>query len=524
MIDRVRLKRHIESLSILDAMDDPAIFGRHFQKDSWSSWRGFLAALFALKVDEFGWRAFRKCTGRSEWPTAPAKEGYLICGRRSGKSFVLSLIAVFLACFRDWKPFLNVGERAIICCVAADKKQAAILLRYCRALLKHSPMLQQLIENETADTIALKNKVSIEIITSSMKLARGRAYCAVLLDELAFWTTDENSPELDSEIVAAIRPGMAQFGEHAILLAASSPYARKGELWNSYRKYFGKDGPVLVWQAETRRMNPTIAAAVVDEAMQRDPASAQAEYLAQFRTDVETFVSREAVEACVPHGLYERSHWSSLRYVAFCDPSGGSADSFTLSVAHQEREQAFVDVIREVRPPFSPELVVTEFAAVLKSYQINKIMGDRYAGEWPREQFRKHGITYEPSAKAKSDLYVALLPLLNSRRVELLDSPRLTAQLIGLERRTARSGRDSIDHAPGGHDDLANAVAGALVGCSVPKQQIRVYSGGAEGRPAVEIDPRTGRKIEPERTRIRVVRVTEQEASAVRGVVHGKWG
>ena len=32
-----------------------------------------------------------------------------------------------------------------------------------------------------------------------------------------------------------------------------------------------------------------------------------------------------------------------------------------------------------------------------------------------------------------------------------------------LERRTARGGRDSIDHGPGAHDDIANAVAGALV-------------------------------------------------------------
>jgi len=31
------------------------------------------------------------------------------------------------------------------------------------------------------------------------------------------------------------------------------------------------------------------------------------------------------------------------------------------------------------------------------------------------------------------------------------------------ERRTTRGGRDSIDHLPGAHDDLANAVAGALV-------------------------------------------------------------
>jgi hypothetical protein len=34
---------------------------------------------------------------------------------------------------------------------------------------------------------------------------------------------------------------------------------------------------------------------------------------------------------------------------------------------------------------------------------------------------------------------------------------------LGLERRTSRGGRDSIDHAPGSHDDLANAAAGAIV-------------------------------------------------------------
>jgi hypothetical protein len=52
---------------------------------------------------------------------------------------------------------------------------------------------------------------------------------------------------------------------------------------------------------------------------------------------------------------------------------------------------------------------------------------------------------------------------LNSGRVELLDLPRLADQLTGLERRTARSGKDSIDHAPGTHDDIANAVAGSLL-------------------------------------------------------------
>ena len=92
-----------------------------------------------------------------------------------------------------------------------------------------------------------------------------------------------------------------------------------------------------------------------------------------------------------------------------------------------------------------------------------RVHGDRYAGEWPREQFRKHGINYIPSDKSKSDLYVDSLPLINSRAADLLDNERLVAQLTGLERRTSRGGKDSIDHTPGGHDDLANAAAGALV-------------------------------------------------------------
>ena len=136
----------------------------------------------------------------------------------------------------------------------------------------------------------------------------------------------------------------------------------------------------------------------------------------------------------------------------------------TLAIGHQEHEIVIVDALREIKPPFSPESVVAEFSELLKSYHVSKITGDRYAGEWPRERFREHGIVYEPAQKPKSDLYRDLLPAINSRKLDLLDDARLLTQLVSLERRTARGGRDSIDHAPGAHDDLANAVAG-LCGC-----------------------------------------------------------
>ena len=106
------------------------------------------------------------------------------------------------------------------------------------------------------------------------------------------------------------------------------------------------------------------------------------------------------------------------------------------------------------------------------SYRIARVVGDRYAGEFPREQFRKRGIHYAVSEKPKSDLFRDLLPLLNSGRIVLPKSDRLVNQLTGLERRTARSGKDCIDHSPGTHDDIANAVAGAadcIVARAVPR-------------------------------------------------------
>ncbi len=134
----------------------------------------------------------------------------------------------------------------------------------------------------------------------------------------------------------------------------------------------------------------------------------------------------------------------------------------TVAVGHREGDRAVLDALRECRPPFSPDEVVQDFAAFLKSYCIDRVQGDHHGGEWPREAFRKRGIAYEVSAKSKSQIYGETLALLNSSRIELLDNPRLGVQLCGLERRTARGGRKSIDHGPGAHDDLANAALGAL--------------------------------------------------------------
>jgi hypothetical protein len=198
--------------------------------------------------------------------------------------------------------------------------------------------------------------------------------------------------------------------------------------------------------------------------LERDPARTTAEFLGEFRSDIQTFVAPHVVEAAV--GDYvELAPAASRRYHGFVDPSGGGGgDSFTLAISHRDDDSVVIDTVRERRPPFSPGDVITEFSRLLKSYRVSKVTGDRFAGGFPPEQFAGHGINFEPAAKTKSDLYGELLPLLNSGTVVLPRHERLVAQLVGLERRTARgSGKDIIDHGPYGHDDIANAVAGAAL-------------------------------------------------------------
>ena len=448
-------------ISILDALDDPGLFGEAFVELSWRPWRALLATLFGLPVPEGLVALVASCTGRSA--SGPFREAWLIVGRRAGKSRILALVAVYLAAFVNWRPRLSPGEVGVIMVLAADRNQAGVLLGYVRGLIGSNPMLAQLATGESVERIELGTlRVAIEVHTSSYRAVRGRTVIAALCDEVAFWRS-ETSANPAEETVRALRPSLATLAPHSLLIGASSPYSRQGLLWQQHRKHYGREGSrVLVWQASSLTMNPALDPAMIADALEDDPEGAAAEWLAEFRSDIARFVDPVVIEKAVSPGRLALPRAAGFRYHAFLDPSGGSADSFTLAVAHREGDRVVLDHLSEVRPPFSPETVASDFAVILKGYGCARAVADRYAGVWVAEVFGRHGVTVEQCARPKSDLYGDLLPALNSGRVDLLDHQRLVAQLGSLERRTARSGRDSIDHGPGGHDDIANAAAGAL--------------------------------------------------------------
>ena len=459
-------------IDIIQAIHDPHLLKPLFRNlDTWAAWQVFLRTLFGLPLPQADLKLYRASTGRETPPRQPFQEAWCPTGVRSGKSFIAALVAVYLAAFRDYREHLAPGERAMILIIAADRAQAQVIFRYIKAALSANKMLKKLVETERQENIDLRGMVTIQVATCSYRSIRGFTAAAVICDEVAFWRSETDSANPANEVLRAVRPRLATI-PGSLLLCIGSPWARSGPVWEAYNRHYGKDeSDVLVWRADTRTMNPTFRQALIDREMLEDPEMARTEYFAEFRTDLESYLSQEAVEGCLVQGRAEMPPLLGLKYSAFVDPSGGRRDAATLAIAHKDRDRVVLDLARRWKAPHDPAQVVREMAALLAVYQLRRVTGDRYAGAWPTMEFQKHGIIYEASAQDKSGLYLDFAPMVLSGKVELLDIKHLKMELIGLERRARSGGRDTVDHPPRGTDDLANSVAGvcARLGTTTPR-------------------------------------------------------
>lgn len=464
-------------MNILEFIDSGELTPGSFEGETWEAQRAVLAAAFALPMTAQQAELFAKLAGDRPAPERRVRELWVIAGRRSAKTNTSAGIAVYLgtigAEMTGLLEKLKPGERGVVSIIAVDRDQAKVALGYVVGLLESSPMLSRLIVKRGAESVELSNRVSIEVHTNSFKAVRGRTLLAAILDECAFYR-DENSASPDVELYRAVVPGLATTG--GLLVGISSPYARRGLLFDKWKRHYGKPGDVLVVQGASRDFNPTLPAEVVEEALAEDPQGARAEWLGLFREDVSDFLSREVVESAARPDPLEVPCSAGTTYHGFADPAGGGKDEFTMAIGHRAGERTVVDLVRGQRG--TPAAIVAEYAALFKSYGITRIVSDRFAGSWPADEFKKHGITCSQSARPKSELYLDALSRFNSGQVEIPPDPVTVAQLVGLERRTSRGGRDSIDHAPGAHDDRANAVCGLLAETKRGSYNLGAWSGG----------------------------------------------
>ncbi len=288
---------------------DPACFGDTYGAASWRPWHAALAVLDGrpdlLSSDDAAFARERLgLAAGAPLPREPAREAWLVCGRRAGKSHIAAMVAVAYAT-RPY-PQLAAGEPPTVALLARDLRQAKVLRSYVEALC-HGPSLSSLVVSINASTVQLATGARVEVLPAIGATVRGRTLAAAVCDEIAFWATDEDSAYRDTDVLEALRPALATTGGPLICL--SSPWRREGALWEAYNRYHGAPADdVVVWHASTVLMNQSRELATYIERAERlDPVSAASEYGAEFRDDVGGYLSHDVIRGAVAVGVHQRT-------------------------------------------------------------------------------------------------------------------------------------------------------------------------------------------------------------------------
>ena len=486
---------HTPALPIDAALRDPNLLGAALGDPStWSTWIAVLKAAFARQLTPPEWQLFDRVAGGRQPPPKPVRELWAICGRRSGKSRMAGAVAAYVGTCLKHRDKLAPGERGMILTLSPSKAQADTVHGYTEAFVTGSAILRQRVKDVTAEQIKLDGNLVIGTHTNSFRTIRGRTLLACVFDEAAFWR-DEASANPDLAVYTAVLPMLLRTG--GMLIGISTPYRRVGLLHQKHRDCFGKNDPsILVVQGPTTVFNPTINEAAIAAARASDPRGAVSEWDAEFRSDLNAFLDDASIDAAIDYARpLELPQQPETAYHAFTDATGGGPDTFTLCVGHVEKGSGrFVcDLVRGSRGHDLPATAAT-FAQLAREYGCRTVTGDNYGKGWVQGAFLAAGVEYRRCQWVRSDLYLDGLPLFLRGQVSIPDHPDLVRELRLLERRTARSGKDTVDHGVGGHDDHANALFGAMSLATQPPRAkicgpVIVYGGRPGGQfdvPAVD--------------------------------------
>jgi hypothetical protein len=296
------------------ALSDPALLGDVLPGQSWFAWRCLLiAAAGEPLISDDERAAYSRLTKRDDTPDAMVEALVAVVGRRGGKSKAAAVFMVWLACCIDWTDSLSIGEEGVALIVAPTERQAAVTARYIRDIIKAKPLLAALVTEETQQVFRLVRKVSIEVLAANARWVRGITCIGVALDESAFLPSNEDAATSDVSLLEALRPTLAT--TNGPMLLTSSPLTTTGIVHELWEEFHGQaNAPVLVVQAGTRDLNPTVRQSVIDKARARDGRTADREYGGQFIEPVAAYIDRETVMRCVDPGVLERVAMKNITY------------------------------------------------------------------------------------------------------------------------------------------------------------------------------------------------------------------
>jgi len=443
----------------------------------------------------------------------------LVIGRRGSKSEIAALIAVYetwrLLCLKDPQSYYGLprGEYIDILCIATEKDQAATIFARAKARFLSCPFFAPFIASDTLSSMRFRTQADIDkngkkaapslrvgFRSSNAKGLRGKGYIVVILDELAYFQDDGLVNAYD--VWEAVTPATATFTpkdpkdnrvpigpSDGRVIAISSPASTVGKFYDLYKVGMDGDVGMLVVQAPTWEINPSVPTSEYAKKFRELKDSFWSEFGAQFVSTVKKWIERAADLAdCVFEELRPTARGIPRRpYFVGLDlglTAGGSGTA--LSVTHIEDDAVVLDLIDGIRAGEGrfehrerldvEEDVIPWFLEVHGRFNVHEGMIDQFNGYMLEQHLHRMGLKQYKAVHVTQDLksnqYQRFKLMMYDRRVRLYNLPSeanpesewadYIQELLDLEAKRSGYNIVSVKAPHGKKDDFSDALVRAV--------------------------------------------------------------
>lgn len=398
------------------------------------------------------------------------------------------IIALLIALKINWKPYLRKTPVATVAILSHSVDLSKDILDIFKEFVDNSPLLTRLMSKKRKNTqnefnlaipffvdkkgkeTLIYSEVSFKVGAASKKTTRGRAVCAALCDEIAYWNLDEKAAESDADVLRALRPSLGQFKEHGMLLKLSSPAIKQGVLYDEWERRVELKDQIVQFKAPSWVCNNIVDFDFYQKEWRLDENNFDTEYRANFVESISSFIPPEHVDECVASGItiippFEKNRHSV--YSAAIDAAFKSDRfAFTIVANHEGQLTQHSALLWEnsKQNPSSAFEIAETISNVCEQYGISRVYADQFAFQPLKEIFERHNISLQENTFTlayKKKIYYALRQVIKDKKIRLLDSQIQTRELKELEVSQSPTGHIKIGHPRGGSDDAADALATA---------------------------------------------------------------
>jgi hypothetical protein len=442
-----------------------------------------LKVIYGLPLTNEELSIYKTLTKREVYKPEEVVEAVLALGARSGKSMMVSIMALYEAICRadKWRSCLCPGELGYVVVIATKQTQAEdIIGRNCARLLNGSLVEHYLRGEPLKAAIELRNDMKIVALPCNSTAGRGIPIFCLIFDEIAHFFSE--GPRADVDIYDSLLPRLAQFsklGPKTFML--STPAAKQGLFYKWFKEGFEVPGRAT-FHASTLFMNPGLGSTWFEKQRLRDPDNYAREFLALFSEKMYMFFTIEKLEASLqisedipPQG--------GCHYFCAIDQSGGGDDRFGLGIVHREQNgTVLVDVARAFKAKKLLE-TLDEIKAITGPYKIHKLTADNYSFGWVQQNLAKIGIEAE-KRRGMPEIYRNAKGLMERGLLVMPSYPELRAGLINT---VGCWGNNTFgvthDRTSEGHADMTDAVISAIDSASTHNEDSGLALGGDDVYP-----------------------------------------